>query len=126
MESNVTNHIHVFFSIPESGFTNFDNGVTKTFGFLPRVNVTDQIEIETPVLQSAVASTWNLLFLLDEYTLALGRAEGRVFDQLTLGDDTWKPMANSQYVNHFSEVCNFDPLFVALGSGECLLDVWRK
>ena len=89
-----------------------------TFDFMPRPDVSDQLEIRVPAVQTAVPSSWNLVFLLDEYTLALGREEGRVFDQLTLGNNAWEPMGDSQYDNHYSEVCDFDPIFVALGSGE--------
>ena len=67
-------------------------------------------------------STWDtrsVAFFVDEYTLAFGFQDGRIFEKLTIGDEEWKPMADSSVVNkNIRQVCQFGDEFVILGSGE--------
>ena len=51
---------------------------------MPRPDVTDQIEISIPSVQTVIGSLWNSVFMLDPFTLALGRAEGQQYDQVPI------------------------------------------
>ena len=93
------------------------SSTSKTLWFAPPDDP-DGLEI-SPVLSTAVNLGHTVAFFLDEYTLAFGFQDGRIFEKLTIGDEEWKPMADSSVVNkNIRQVCQFGDEFVILGSGE--------
>ena len=78
----------------------------------------DALPISTPPLPTAVGAGSKLSFTLDDYTLALGLEDGKVFQQMTLGDEEWKPMADSPKVNTFLvTACVFPGEVAVVGAG---------
>ena len=86
---------------------------------VPADGVSPAPNISLPAFPRAKLAGSAFVFSLDSHTIALGQGDGRYFDRFTLGDDAWAEMADSPQISRYAtSVCDFNPIFVTVGSGE--------
>ena len=105
-------------AIAETSYVSVDRN-TGVVSLVPVDGVSPAPNISLPAFPRAKLSGSALAFSLDKHTIALGQGDGKYFDKFTLGDNAWTDMADSPQISRYAtSVCDFNPIFVTVGSGE--------